>query len=168
MLLQNALLFGALLSVMLVSLMAASSAVALDMWLDDYPPDIRAKYGSMSEKGKRVKPFVAVVVIGTMLGVLALSLVRLHAVLGRDFTFWEALASTFLVALIFNVFDLIVLDWLMFVVWTPRFIVLPGTEGLAGYKDLGFHFRGFLKGLVFSGVMGLIGATVGVGIQMVV
>jgi hypothetical protein len=168
MLLQNALLFGVLLSVLIVILMVASSAVALDMWLDDYPPDIKAKYGAMSEKGKRVKPFVAVVLIGTMLGVLALSLVRLHAVLGRDFTFGEAFASAFLVALIFNVFDLIVLDWLLFVIWTPRFIVLPGTEGMAGYKDLGFHVRGFLKGLAFSVVMGLIGATVGVGLQMVI
>jgi hypothetical protein len=27
-----------------------------------------------------------------------------------------------------------------------HFVVLPGTEGLAGYKDYGFHFRGFLLG----------------------
>lgn len=166
MLLQNALLFGALLSVLIVILMIVSAAVALDMWLNDYPPDIRAKYGPMSAKGKRVKPVFAVILIGTMLGVFALSLVRLHTLLGRDFSFGEALASIFLVALIFNIFDLLVLDWLLFVIWTPRFVVLPGTEGLAGYKDYGFHFKGFLKGWIFCGVMALIGATVGVVMQM--
>ena len=42
--------------------------------------------------------------------------------------------------------------------WRPRVIVLPGTEGLAGYGDYGFHFRGFLKGLVFCFAAGLLTA----------
>jgi hypothetical protein len=25
--------------------------------------------------------------------------------------------------------------------------VLPGTEGMAGYRNYGFHFRGFLIGI---------------------
>jgi len=34
-----------------------------------------------------------------------------------------------------------VLDIWMFHTWTPRFLVLPGTEGMAGYKDWRRHAR---------------------------
>ena len=46
----------------------------------------------------------------------------------------------------FNVLDCFVLDWAL-VYWQPRFMVLPGTEGMAGYTDYWFHFRGFLIGI---------------------
>jgi hypothetical protein len=29
----------------------------------------------------------------------------------------------------------------MFCTWTPKFLVLPGTEGMAGYKDCRKHAR---------------------------
>jgi hypothetical protein len=35
-------------------------------------------------------------------------------------------------------------------------MVLPGTEGMAGYRDYRFHFIGFLKGLGFCVVGGLV------------
>jgi tetrahydromethanopterin S-methyltransferase subunit B len=54
------------------------------------------------------------------------------------------------------VFDLLILDWLMFCTWTPQFVVLPGTEGMAGYKDYGLHFRGFLIGLLIVAVISAI------------
>jgi hypothetical protein len=48
-------------------------------------------------------------------------------------------------------FDLLVLDLLMFYTWTPKFLVLPGTEGMAGYKD----FRPHLKAQLTAGNLGL-------------
>lgn len=51
--------------------------------------------------------------------------------------------------------DLVVLDWLIFVRSRPRFIVLPGTEGMAGYKDYFFHLKGFLVGVVLSAAVSL-------------
>jgi hypothetical protein len=51
-----------------------------------------------------------------------------------------------------------VLDWPL-VAFSPRFMVLPGTEGSAGYKDYRFHFHGFLVGTVLIVVAsGLIAA----------
>jgi len=46
----------------------------------------------------------------------------------------------------FNLVDWLLLDWPL-VYWQPRLVVLPGTEGLAGYTDYRFHFRGFLIGI---------------------
>jgi len=44
-LISNGLLFGAVLSLLLVALMLGSLAVAPDIWVNDSPPDIREKYG---------------------------------------------------------------------------------------------------------------------------
>ena len=46
--------------------------------------------------------------------------------------------------------------WLIFCTITPGFVVIPGSEGAEGYKNYGFHFRGFLIGTDFSAVAGLI------------
>jgi hypothetical protein len=55
---------------------------------------------------------------------------------------------TAVVLTIVNLIDLIVVDWLIGIRLQPRMMILPGTEGLAGYDDFKFHVRGFLIGLV--------------------
>jgi len=61
---------------------------------------------------------------------------------------------------VFNVVDLLLLDWPLVAI-APRFIVLSGTEGSAGYKDYWFHFRGFLVGAVLIlGVSAAVAAVV--------
>ena len=64
------------------------------------------------------------------------------------------------IAFVFNVWDWLVLDWLLFCTITPRWVIVPGTEGNPGYKDYAFHFRGFLIGTLFSAIIGLISAGV--------
>ncbi|MFL5733946.1 MAG: hypothetical protein ACJ78Q_12190 [Chloroflexia bacterium] len=57
---------------------------------------------------------------------------------------------------LFNLFDAVVLDYLILTRMKPRFAILPGTEGLAGYQDLGLQGRAFLKGNLFALFGGLI------------
>ncbi|MBN1249036.1 MAG: hypothetical protein JXC32_15360 [Anaerolineae bacterium] len=52
------------------------------------------------------------------------------------------------------------LDWLMFCFITPKFVVIPRTEGMAAYKDYGYHFRASLTGTVLSIVAGLVIAAI--------
>lgn len=40
-----------------------------------------------------------------------------------------------------NAFDVVITDWLFFMHVLRRWVILPGTEGLAGYQDYFFHFR---------------------------
>lgn len=49
----------------------------------------------------------------------------------------------------FNLFDALVLDYLILTWMQPRFAILPGTEGLVGYQDLGLQARAFLRGHLF-------------------
>jgi hypothetical protein len=83
-------------------------------------------------------------------------------------TFMEAFLSSFLILMFFNLVDLLILDWLLFVTIQPRPIILPGTEGMAGYKDYAFHFYGFLKGVMISAIMSVIVAGVVLGVQTAV
>jgi hypothetical protein len=91
----------------------------------------------------------------------------LFALKGRVATvsFLPALAFSGLALLVFNVFDLLILDWILFCTIRPRWLVLPGTEGMAGYGDYRFHFIGFLKGLGFVAVGALVISTLWVAIQ---
>ena len=62
------------------------------------------------------------------------------------------------IAIAFNLWDWLVLDWLIFCTITPKQFIIPGSEGHPAYKDYAFHFRGFLIGSVFSAVLGLVTA----------
>ena len=75
-------------------------------------------------------------------------------------TFATVFAVGFLVAFVFNLVDLLVIDWLLVVAWHPRWFVPPGTQGDAANRDYRFHFKGFLKGLGFCLVAGLLTAAI--------
>lgn len=70
--------------------------------------------------------------------------------------YWAVLAHTFLIFMTFWLVDLVILDGLIFCLITPGFVVIPGTEGFAGYKDFGMHLRGhFGKGILYLAFSGL-------------
>jgi hypothetical protein len=67
-----------------------------------------------------------------------------------------------------NLIDLLLLDWLLLMTFKPRFMILPGTEGMAGYNDYGFHFRKFLNGIVFTFLLSLIVSGIALGVEMII
>jgi len=157
--LNNAFVYGLALSFVLGTIMAISLALAPDMWVGDYPPDIRAKYGPMSRRAARLRPFIALPFFLANLVLPLLALNSLESKVGFV-PFLPALASSFIVFLTFNLFDLLIADWIVFSTLRPKPIVLPGTEGMPGYRDYRFHFVGFLKGLVFCLVASLVVAAI--------
>jgi hypothetical protein len=148
-LLKDTLLYGLGLSLVLTVMMVVSGSIAPDMFVGDYPPDIQQKYGPMSARAARLRPYSAVLFFLAVLIVPILGLFALRAQSG-NVPFIPALLFSGGVLLVFNTYDLIILDWLFFCTLRPRLMVLPGTEGMAGYRDYHFHFIGFLKGLGFS------------------
>ena len=163
----DALLYGLVLSVVLTILTVISGAIALDMFVDDYPPEIRQKYGPMSPRAARLRPFVAALLFLTILGIPIVGLFGLQTQF-LTVSFLSALVFASIVILVFNVFDLLILDWLFFCTIQPRSMVLPGTEGMAGYRDYRFHFLGFLKGLRFNAIIGLLIAVLWTSIQWLI
>jgi len=167
-LIQHSLLYGAILSALLSALFLAAARLNPEIMLRGYPPDIKAKYGPPGEKTMQFRKPMAFLLFVILFGTLILSIVRLSAVSGEPLTFTAVFLSTFIVLLTFNLVDLVIIDWLVFVTLQPKFIILPGTEGMAGYKDYGFHFKAFLRGTMLCLVASLVMAGIGMGIQAVV
>ena len=151
----DALIYGVVLSLVLTILLIISGNIALDMFVDNYPPDIQQKYGSMSPRAARLRPFIATLLFMIILVVPVIGLFALRAKIDAV-PFLPALVFSAITLVVFNIFDLIILDWLFFCTIQPRSMVLPGTEGMAAYRDYRFHFIGFLKGLGFSVVGSLL------------
>ena len=140
--------------------MAISLLIPPDMWVGDYPSDVRVKYGTMSERGRKFRPNIAILTFGVILAVTALPVLRLRAISGIVLGYLDYFFTFSIVLMVFNFFDLLIAGRLVFNTNRLNRILLAGTEGMAGYKDYAFHFRGFVIGIVFSAV----GAAVFAGI----
>ena len=69
------------------------------------------------------------------------SVVWLWAAENPDASFSEVALMAGALSIMFALFDLVITDWLVICTWSPRQLVLPGTEECAGWKDYGFHVK---------------------------
>ena len=146
----NALIFGCILSVILFTMILLLAKINPEITLGDYPPDIQAKYGPMSERSKRQRIPVAILFLAVMFAIVAASFAPILGGADRPRLFLISFTNLFVIFSVFNILDWLVLDWLIVVTLRPRFLILPGTDGMAGYGDYAFHFRGFLIGMAIT------------------
>ncbi|MFI2211332.1 hypothetical protein [Streptomyces sp. NPDC020141] len=114
---------------------------ARDSLIGDYPPAIRERYGAQSERGRRTAGVMGALNALVFVVVPVVGVLDLHGRSGGSLGFWPpfALGTIGFAALV--LVDLVVLDWLLFCTVRPRFMVLPGTEGMPEYRDYAFHWR---------------------------
>ena len=124
--------------------------------LHDYPKDIQAAATiekpakAQEQAAKRFGAVGGLFIFGVL---LAFGLLRFHS---EQASFMQVLKYIFIIAMTWNVVDLLVMDWLIVCTVTPAWIVIKGTEGYKGYKDYFFHFKGFLIGCVYTAMMSLL------------
>jgi hypothetical protein len=120
------------------------------IFLGHYPKEIRKIVPSRSAKERRIS-----LLLGLLIGApLTSALVWRTATLGSH-SFWDRFAYAFGVLFIFNLTDLLILDWLIVCWINPRWVTLPGTEHIAIPKQYFHHFKGFLIGTIGIGIVGL-------------
>lgn len=124
------------------------------LMLQDYPLSIRQSVSPKTATEKRQTIWYGLPFLLIMFGYPLI--VGAHFALRNDWQFWQILTFTWGMTLFFNVYDLLILDWLLFCFITPKMVVIPGTEGNEGYKDYWFHFVGFLKGIGITLVMSFV------------
>ncbi len=124
--------------------------------LHDYPEDIQ-KASTLpeptEEQNRKAKLFGllgSLVIFGTL---ITFGLIQFY---DDKVSFLKVLAFIFIIAMIWNVIDLLVMDWLIICLITPKWVVLQGTEGCKGYRDWFYHFKGFLIGCVYTAIMSII------------
>jgi len=149
-------LHGAILSVLASLLLIAVLRFNPRLFLQDYPEEIQKRVPPKSAKEKRQSLLVGIPFLLLVVAVPFLSTLALKQQGGDQVTFMQLFLNAFGVAFLFNLVDLVLLDWFMFCYITPKFLVIPGTEGIAAYKDYAYHFRASLIGTLLSAVAGLV------------
>ena len=96
--------------------------------------------------------------------VVVQGLSQLRAASG-ELKFFETLLVSTVIFEVWNVLDLVLLDWFLLLALRPKFMILTGTEGMAGYRDYKYHVRKFLKGIVLTAVSALVVAVIAVGVE---
>ena len=124
--------------------------------LHDYPKDIQEastlkKLSKKQEKASKLFGAVGGLIIFGVL--IAFGLLRFQS---EPTSFIKLLLYIFIVAMTWNIVDLLVMDWLIICLITPKWVVIEGTDGCKGYKDYFFHFKGFLIGCVYTAIMALL------------
>jgi hypothetical protein len=162
---QHGAVYGLVLSVLFTSVLLGAVFVNVEIMLNDYPLDVKLAYGP--EKNPRTRGqrrIFSLLFLAVLFGVIAYSVVDAVRSSSAPLTFLPIFTLIFTEVFTFNLWDLLIIDWLVFNTLQPKFIFLPGTEGMAGYKDYLFHFKGFLTGIVFS----LVSALVLTGIALII
>ena len=132
---------GTIMNVLLTIVVYGSIYVNPTMWVGDYPPDVRAAVGEVNAPPPVLAVIMGILLFGVVIGVPLYSNAKLRRQNNGELSFLAAFIHSALIFFCFAVWDLVVLDWLIFVTIQPSFIVIPGTEGLAGYKDSGSTSR---------------------------
>jgi hypothetical protein len=146
--LQHGLFYGAIVSAMMTVFIFGSLYLNPELWLHDAPPEVQAKFGPMSAKVKRQRMLWATPMFVGLIALLIWSIVQLRPITGGELPFIPVFLSVLVTMMTFNLWDLLIIDWLVVVAIQPKWIILPGTEGMAAYNDYGFHWRAFCKGTV--------------------
>jgi hypothetical protein len=124
------------------------------IFLHDYPAKIQERVPPKTQEERHLFyvfgiPFMLLLLLGPFFSTLSLK--------GQGNIHFLALwLNASGVVWVFNIVDWLILDWLIFCTLTPRFVVIPGSEGMKEYKDYRFHFRGFLHGTLYSILGGLL------------
>jgi hypothetical protein len=127
------------------------------LWLQDYPKAIQAKVPPLTRQEKQEQKLLMIPILLAMIGTPLWSAYQL----GGEAPFLTVYFTAFLVTNIFNLFDAVVIDWLVLIVLKPKFAVLPGTEDMAHLlRDPKMHLSAYLRGIVFCAGFSLVIALV--------
>ena len=141
---------GALLSVVASTYLLVLLRFKPRIFLRHFPREIREVVPPKSETERRMS-----ILFGLLIGVPFLSALLWRTATLGSHSFWELFAYAFGVLFIFNLVDLLILDWLIVCWFEPRWMTLPGTEHIVVPKQYFHHFKGFMVGTVGLVIAGL-------------
>ena len=137
---KRVLVDGTLMSVLLTIITFGAIYLNPMLLVDSYTPDVRAAVGEVEVPALHVIVFYALS-FGTVFGITLYSNAHLRRENCGNLSFWTASVHSALLMFLFAVWDLLIMDWLIFVTIQPAFVVIRGTEGFTGYKDYCFHLK---------------------------
>lgn len=147
------LIYSIILSVLVVFIQKLNPRILLQ----SYPKSIQEKV-----KQKNKKEHMYTKIFGSIFMILSLGIPLIYSIYlinQYNVSYMEVLIVNLIIFIIFNLVDLVIIDWIIICKITPSFIIIPGTEGNPDYKNYLFHIKGFTAGVLFSVVGSLLIAT---------
>lgn len=124
--------------------------------LQDYPESIKSKVPPQTAAEKRQQLVLGLV----WLVIIAISLIhfigQFRAESSNPLSFPVLFLNIYLLFMVFNVFDLVVLDLLILTVWRPKALYIQGMENFNFENPVRFHTIAFVKGVGIIAIPSLI------------
>ncbi|HDR6316497.1 TPA: nitroreductase [Bacillus thuringiensis] len=144
---------GVIMSIVLSVMILGSLYYNPRISLTEYPKEIQRVVFPKSIYEKKQTIYFNIAYNAILFGTPVVSTYILHK--HEKLLYIDAYLHTFGILMIFNLVDLFIIDWLVFCWITPKFVVIPSTEGMKGYKDYKFHLRGAIVGTKFLAIVSL-------------
>lgn len=119
----------------------------------EYPEDIKKACTMAAPTSKQLKKGKLASAIFSLFLFAVLLFFGFNAYRNIDFSYLQLFVFLWIVSFVWNLLDLLIVDWLIVCTLTPDWVILEGTRDCGGYKDYGFHFKGFLIGCVYTTIM---------------
>jgi hypothetical protein len=163
---------GMVLSVALTAVILVSLLYNPRLWINDAPARVRVLAPPLTVVERRARAITGFLLLLTLAAVTLWSAARLLTRNAATLSLGTAVGHFIGVFFLFNLFDLIVIDWLFLLVLRPKVLtssVLGWTVGLSYEETVGsygHHFRGFIIGLGFVTAGGLIAGLITYAVQL--
>lgn len=150
---------GSLLCAIATVCIVGSQLVNARLWLKSYPKPIQNAVPPRTNAEKCFKLISGIPFMLALIGLPIIAALIYRRTVNPDPGFFQYFLILFSTSFMFNVYDLLVLDWLIFCFITPAYQVIEGSEHLMKeYKNYSFHLKGFYMGSLMGIVYSLLAA----------
>ena len=144
---KSILKYGLVLSLLFTVIVLGSYLIEPLMWTSDFPEEVQKKIGEIPQE---VIP-LGLTVFFLIIGICIYFPVRMNNEIFSNHkdlkSYWNLLINGFLLLNFMNLWDVIVVDILIFDTFQPDFMMIKGAEEyIKEHVNAGFHFFAFLKG----------------------
>ena len=140
----TALILGGVVSLISSVLILTSLAHYPRIWIGDAPRQMQRAAMPLTSEEKRLRVKWAIPILSSLVVVIPAVTWLIHR--NRPLSYGEAFSLMWIAWMVFNLVDLVIIDWLIAVWWQPRWSVIKEVEHLYHLNTYGFHFRAFLTG----------------------
>lgn len=142
---------GFLLCAIATVCIVGSQIVNARLWLKSYPQTIQNAVPPRTKSEKLFKLISGIPFMAALVGLPLIAAYIYKQSINPDPGFFQYFLIIFSTSFMFNLYDLVVLDWLIFCFITPSYQIIEGSEHLIKeYKNYSFHLRGLYIGLIMG------------------
>lgn len=141
-------------SVLFVIIVLTSLAYNPRLWIQDFPEGVQAEMEPLSWGEQIARVLVAVLLLVVVVGIPVLSVLSVKSARGA-ITILEAFLHIWLIFMVVNLVDLVIIDWMIGIWWQPGFLSSPEIEPVRHHNTYRFHLIEHLKGTVMLTLLAL-------------